>query len=59
MSAGPEAEIALNPERVAALIAAGSEPVDVRRRHQWEGGRLAGARNIEMNELPRAPLPAS
>jgi hypothetical protein len=28
VSAGPKAEIALNPERVAALIAAGSEPVD-------------------------------
>ena len=28
--------------------------IDVRRRYEWDGGRLAGARHIEMNELPSA-----
>jgi rhodanese-related sulfurtransferase len=45
---------ALDPERAAELIAAGAELVDVRRPYEWEGGRLPGARNIEMNELSAA-----
>ena len=45
----PETE--LSPERAAELIDAGAVLIDVRRPYEYEGGRIAGARNIEMNEL--------
>jgi rhodanese-related sulfurtransferase len=42
----------LAPERVAELARSGkAELIDVRREHEWEAGRLAGARNVEVNEL--------
>jgi rhodanese-related sulfurtransferase len=44
----------LEPERFAELIAAGGRLIDVRRPYEYEGGRLAGAENIEMNELTAA-----
>jgi len=44
-------ETALAPDRAAELIEAGAEVIDVRRPYEYEGGRLAGSRNIEMNEL--------
>lgn len=44
----------LAPGQAAELIAAGAQLIDVRRPYEWEGGRLAGARNIEMNELSGA-----
>ncbi len=47
-------EAALTPERAAELIEAGAELLDVRRPYEFEGGHLAGARNIEMNELAAA-----
>lgn len=46
----PAAE--LPSERVAELVAEGAQLVDVRRADEWEAGRIAGARQIEMNELP-------
>lgn len=54
MNAEPELELALSPDRAVALIEAGAEVIDVRRPDEWEGGRLPGARNIEMNELSAA-----
>lgn len=51
MSAEPEAEITLSPERAAELIAAGAEVIDVRRPYEYEAGHVAGSRNIEMNDL--------
>jgi rhodanese-related sulfurtransferase len=40
------------PQRAAALIEAGdAEVIDVRRPYEWEAGRIAGARHIEVNEL--------
>ena len=36
------------------LIDAGAVLIDVRRPYEYEGGRLAGSRNIEMNELSAA-----
>jgi rhodanese-related sulfurtransferase len=45
------ADIELEPKRVAELIAEGVELIDVRRDYEWEGGRIAGARHIEVNEL--------
>ena len=44
----------LAPERAAELIAEGATVIDVRRADEWDGGRLAGARHIEMNELTAA-----
>lgn len=41
----------VTPERLEELVAAGAELIDVRRAYEWEGGRIAGARRIEMNEL--------
>jgi rhodanese-related sulfurtransferase len=50
----------LSPGQAAELIEAGAELIDVRRPYEFEGGRIAGARNLEMNglsahaeELPR------
>jgi rhodanese-related sulfurtransferase len=47
-------ETELSPERAAGLIAEGATLIDVRRAIEWEAGRLAGARHIEMNELTAA-----
>ena len=44
----------LSPEQVEELVAQGAELIDVRRDYEWEGGRIAGARHIEMNELSAA-----
>jgi rhodanese-related sulfurtransferase len=41
----------VDPERFAELIAGGGRLIDVRRPYEFDGGRLAGADNIEMNEL--------
>lgn len=47
-------ETELSPQRAAELIATGVEVIDVRRPLEYEGGHLAEARNVEMNELPAA-----
>lgn len=44
----------LPPARAAELIEAGAELIDVRRPYEFAGGHLAGARNIEMNDLAAA-----
>jgi hydroxyacylglutathione hydrolase/adenylyltransferase/sulfurtransferase len=46
-----EAEVV--PERAAELIAAGAVLIDVRRAYEWDAGRIAGARHIEINEVAR------
>ena len=46
-----ETEVHLSPARAAEVIKAGADLVDVRRDYEWTGGRIAGARHIEMNEL--------
>jgi rhodanese-related sulfurtransferase len=47
----PEGEVELDPKRVAELAAEGAVVIDVRRDYEWEGGRIAGARHIEVNDL--------
>ncbi len=43
----------LEPERLAEMMEAGGvELIDVRRQHEWEAGRIPGARQVEVNELP-------
>ena len=46
------ADIHLPPERVAELRDSGeAELIDVRTDHEWDAGRLAGARHVEVNDL--------
>jgi rhodanese-related sulfurtransferase len=47
------AETELSPESAAELLAQGAQLIDVRRPYEYEGGHLAGARNVEMNELAK------
>jgi rhodanese-related sulfurtransferase len=47
-------ETAIPPDRAAALIGDGAQAIDVRRPDEWDAGRIAGARRIEMNELSGA-----
>jgi rhodanese-related sulfurtransferase len=44
-------EAAVSAERLAELVDEGAQLIDVRRSYEWEAGRIAGARHIEMNEL--------
>ena len=46
-----EAQIHLSPQEAAELIEAGADVVDVRRDYEWDAGRIAGARHVEVNEL--------
>ncbi|MGZ5310048.1 MAG: rhodanese-like domain-containing protein [Solirubrobacterales bacterium] len=46
-------DVALPPARVEEMIRAGeAELLDVRRQHEWDAGRIPGARHVEVNELP-------
>jgi rhodanese-related sulfurtransferase len=47
-------ETELAPARALELIEAGAELIDVRRPFEYEGARLPGSRNLEMNELAAA-----
>lgn len=48
----PPAELELAPERVAELAASGEAVlIDVRQDYEWEAGRIAGARHVEVNQL--------
>jgi rhodanese-related sulfurtransferase len=51
---GTAATTGLAPAGVSERIEAGAQLIDVRRAYEFEGGRIAGARNIEMNELAAA-----
>jgi rhodanese-related sulfurtransferase len=43
----------LAPERLAEMLEADDvELIDVRRPHEWEAGRIPGARRVEVNDLP-------
>ena len=47
------ADIDVDPERARELIEAGDvQLVDVREPHEWDAGRIAGARHIELERLP-------
>lgn len=52
MSETPGSLSELSPQETAELIAGGAQVIDVRREYEWEGGRIEGARNIEINDLP-------
>jgi rhodanese-related sulfurtransferase len=44
-------ETGVEPSRAAELIEAGAEAIDVRRLDEWDAGRIAGARHLEVNDL--------
>lgn len=45
----------LPPEQLAEMLDAGNvDLIDVRRPHEWEAGRIPGARHVEVNDLPAA-----
>jgi rhodanese-related sulfurtransferase len=44
-------ETGIEPARAAELIDSGADAIDVRRSEEWDAGRIAGARHIEINEL--------
>ncbi|MEO8092719.1 MAG: rhodanese-like domain-containing protein [bacterium] len=47
-----QAKLELAPERVAELAASGEAVlIDVRQDYEWERGRIAGARHVEVNQL--------
>ena len=46
------ADVDVDPDRAKSLIEAGDvQLVDVREPHEWEAGRIAGARHIELERL--------
>ena len=49
----PEGEIEVSPEQAQAAVDAGeAQLIDVREGHEWEAGRIGGARHVELQELP-------
>jgi rhodanese-related sulfurtransferase len=53
MEAQAANEIELQPARVAELLEAdAAELIDVRERDEWEAGHVAGARHVELPDLP-------
>jgi rhodanese-related sulfurtransferase len=44
----------ITPQRAAELRDSGAFLVDVRRPYEWDAGRIAGARHLEMNDLANA-----
>ena len=43
----------LPPQRLAEMLEGGDvDLIDVRREHEWEAGRIPGARRVEVNDLP-------
>ena len=41
----------IDPARAEELVSEGAELIDVRRAYEFEAGHIAGARNLEMNDL--------
>jgi rhodanese-related sulfurtransferase len=54
-SAFPADDVDLDPERARELIEAGeAQLVDVREPAEWDAGRIAGARHVELQQLAAA-----
>jgi rhodanese-related sulfurtransferase len=52
MGAFSETEFDLPPQRVKEILDAGeAELVDVREQYEWDAGRIAGAKHIELERL--------
>ena len=44
-------ETQITPQRATELAGSGAELIDVRHTDEWDAGRIAGARHLEMNDL--------
>jgi rhodanese-related sulfurtransferase len=44
-------ETEISPQRAQELVDSGAVLIDVRRPYEWEAGRIAEARHLEMNDL--------
>src|SRR5262245_20259052 len=44
-------ETGIEPSRAAELLDEGAQAIDVRRDDEWDAGRIAGARHIEINDV--------
>ena len=52
MSASGEPDLEITPQQTKELVdAGGAQLVDVREDHEWEAGRITGARHIALAEL--------
>lgn len=51
MSEETATDTEVSPQRAAELVESGAALIDVRRPYEWDAGRIAGARHLEMNDL--------
>ena len=51
MSAFGNPDIEVSPQRAKEMVEDGAQLVDVRESYEWEAGRIAGARHIELERL--------
>ena len=51
MSALSNPDIEVSPQRAKEMLAEGAQLVDVREAYEWDAGRIAGARHIELERL--------
>ena len=46
--------IEVSPAQARELVEQGAQLIDVREQREWDAGRIAGARHIELQQLPAA-----
>ena len=51
MSAFGNPDIEVSPQRAKEMVENGAQLVDVRESYEWDAGRIAGARHIELERL--------
>lgn len=51
MSEETATDTEISPRQAAELVDSGAALIDVRRPYEWDAGRIAGARHLEMNDL--------
>jgi hydroxyacylglutathione hydrolase/adenylyltransferase/sulfurtransferase len=51
MNAFGTPDIEITPQQAKELVAAGAVLIDIREGYEWEAGRIAGARHIELERL--------
>mgnify|MGYP000722281300 CR=1 FL=1 len=51
MAAFSDPDIEVSPQKAQEMLEGGAQLVDVREEYEWEAGRIAGARHIELERL--------
>ena len=46
--------IEVTPADAREMVGRGAQLIDVRERHEWDAGHIAGARHVELQQLPGA-----